>query len=81
MGIEYKIKFSVPAGYDPSTFFKKLPNPVDQPSMAEIYSYSLEQDGFYFVDYLVNRAAAALALRIFIDEALKYAEHIVISEP
>ncbi|MGE8637113.1 MAG: hypothetical protein ACN6PR_00630 [Achromobacter sp.] len=49
--------------------------------MAEIYRYSLEQHGFYFVDHLVNRTIASLALRIVIDEALSHAAHIEIFEP
>lgn len=81
MGMEYKIKFTVPANYDPSLFAKKLPSPIDLPSMAEIYSYSLEQDGFYFVDHLVNRPIASMALRIVIDEALSHAAHIEVFEP
>lgn len=81
MGIEYRIKFAVPAGYDPSALFKKLPGSIEPPSMAEIYSYSMEQEGFYFVDHLVNPGVASLALRRFIDEALRHGERVEIVEP
>lgn len=81
MGIEYKIKFSIPADYDPSALFKKIPDPIERPSMEEIYNYSVEQDGFYFVDHLVNPAVASLALRRFIDEALLHGERVEIVEP
>ncbi len=55
MGIEYKIKFAVPSDYDPSSLFRKLPSPIDRRAMTEIYNYSVEKDGFYFVDRLVIR--------------------------
>lgn len=81
MGIEYKIKFAVPANYDPSALLKKLPDPIEDPSLPDIYSYTIEHDGFYFVDHLVNQAVASFALRRFIDEALMYSERIEIVEP
>lgn len=81
MGIEYKIKFTVPADYDPAILPRKLPDPIEQPSAAEIYDYSLEQDGFYFVDHLVNGTIASVALRTIIDEALNHATHIAVFEP
>ena len=52
MGIEYQIKFAVPAGYDPSALIKKLPDAIERPSMKDIYSYAVEPAGFYFVDHL-----------------------------
>lgn len=30
MGREYKIKFPVPAGYEPASLFRKLPSPIDR---------------------------------------------------
>jgi len=80
MGIEYEIKFAVPADYDPGSLFRKLPSPIDRRAMAEIYNYSVEPDGFYFVDRLVKRDVAAVALRSFIDEALCVAHSVEIVE-
>ena len=80
MGIEYKIKFAAPANYDPSSLFQKLPSPIDRRAMSEIYNYSVEPDNFYFIDRLVNRDVAAVALRSFIDEALRVAHSVEIVE-
>ncbi len=80
MGIEYKIKFTVPEGYDPSVLFKKLPSPIQKGQMMEIYNYRIEPDGFYFIDRLVNPVVASLALRRFIDEALRFSDSVQISE-
>ena len=81
MGIEYKIKFTMPANFDPSALLRKLPNPIELSAMAEIYNYAVEPDGFYFVDHLVNREIASVALRLFIDEALTHSPSIQIVEP
>jgi hypothetical protein len=81
LGIEYKIKFNVPAGYDAGNLFQKMPSPIHRPDMTEIYNYKIEKDGFYFIDQLVDKKVAAFALRLFIDEALKYSESIEIFEP
>lgn len=81
MGIEYKIKFAVPVAYDPTSLFRQLPSPISKAAMAEIYNYSIEPDGFYFVDQLADRKVAAVALRCFIDEALRLAPSVEITEP
>jgi len=80
MGIEYKIKFAVPADYEPASLLQRLPSPIDRRTMAEIYNYSIEADGFYFVDHLVDRAIAAVALRSLLDEALRFSPSIEIGE-
>lgn len=49
--------------------------------MLEIYNYAIEADGFYFVDHLVDANMASLALRQFIDEALRISPTIEVSEP
>nr|WP_297354122.1 hypothetical protein [uncultured Caldimonas sp.] len=69
MGIEYRIKFAIPADYDAGLVFQKLPSPINRAPMAEIYNYAIGADGFYFVDHLVNREVAAVAFRQFVDEA------------
>lgn len=81
MDIEYKITFALPSNYDASRLFKQLPSPIEKRAMAEIYNYRLEQDGFYFVDRRVNPGVASFALRCFIDEALRVAGSIEISQP
>lgn len=81
MSIEYKIKFAMPANYDPAALFRKLPSPIERRAMAEIYNYSVEADGFYFVDHLVEPAVAAVALRTFIDEALRFSNSVEVTEP
>jgi hypothetical protein len=49
--------------------------------MWEIYSYRVEEDGYYLVDHLVDRATAAVALRAFVDAALSTGESVTIIEP
>ncbi len=81
MSIEYKIKFNVPRGYDSSALFRKLPSPINKPTMTEIYNFRIEPDGFYFVDHLVNDQVAAVAFKKFVNEALGYGDSIQIVEP
>lgn len=81
MGIEYKIKFAVPDDFDPAILFKKLPSPIAAGSVAAIYNYAIEPDGFYFVDHLANKDVASVALRCFIDEALSHSPSVQITEP
>lgn len=49
--------------------------------MREIYNYKVEDDGYYLVDHLVDRATAATALQIFIDAALSTEQTVTIIEP
>lgn len=49
--------------------------------LFEIDDYSIEPDGFYFVDHLANLEVASVALRRFIDEAMGHAQIIEILEP
>jgi hypothetical protein len=81
MGRAYEIKFAVPADYDPTKLFRRLPSPIDRQAMTEIYNYAIEADGFYFVDHLVNRDVAAVALRSFLGEALRLADPVEVTEP
>ena len=81
MGIEYKIRFKVPTDYNPSRLFAHLPSPIHKSEASEIYNYSIEDDGFYFVDHLVDKTIASVALRKFIDEALSCSDSIEIVEP
>ena len=49
--------------------------------MQELYNYRVEDDGYYFVDHLIDRAVAATALQIFLDAAMSTAESVTIIEP
>jgi hypothetical protein len=78
VSIEYKIKFPFPADYDPSALFKQLSSPINRATMSEIYNYRIEQDGFYFVDRLVNDKVASTAFKLFVNEALRHAGSVQI---
>ena len=81
MGLEYKIKCTIPAGYDPAVLLRKLPSPINPSPMAEIYNYWIEEDGFHFVDNLVNEGVAAIAFKRFVNEALRLSDSVEIIEP
>lgn len=80
MGREYKIKFAVPNNYDSAALFRELPKPINREMMGEIYSCALEPDGFYFIDHLVDRTVAAVALQSLLDEALRFTDAIELTE-
>jgi hypothetical protein len=80
MAKEYKIKFAVPADYNPAALFKKIPSPIHRQTMSEIYNYRIEKDGFYFIDALVETSVASEAFRLFVDEALKYSKSVEITK-
>ena len=48
--------------------------------MTEIYNYSVEEDGFYFLDNLVDQHVAGYAMKLFVDEALRFSDEIYVSE-
>ncbi len=75
MGREYKIKFSAPGNCEPTALPRKLPSPGNS------YHYALEPDGFYFVDHLLDRAVAAVALQCLLDEALGLTDTVELTEP
>jgi len=76
---EYKIKWQMPKGYDPFDVLRKLPSPISS-EMMEIYNYSVEEDGFYFVDNLIDQSISGYAMKLIIDEALKYTKEVIIIE-
>jgi hypothetical protein len=80
MGIEYRIKFAVPPGYSPEGLLRKLPSPINRETMQEIYAYTIEEDGFYFLDSLVDREVASVALRVLVDEALSHSQSVQVDE-
>lgn len=75
----YKIKFEMPNGYDPSEVLRKLPSPIGS-EFTEIYNYSLESYGFYFVDNLIDQRTAGHAMKLFIDECFKYSASVHIQK-
>jgi len=48
--------------------------------MTEIYNFSVEEDGFYFLDNLVDQGVAGHAMKLFVDEALSYTKEVTIRE-
>ncbi len=76
---EYRINFDMPKNYEARDVLMKLPSPISS-EMTEIYNYAVKDDGFYFLDNLVNQEVAGKAMKIFIDEALKYSKTVEIKE-
>lgn len=81
MGREYKITCTPLRDSALSQLLRKLPSPIQRPQMLEIYNYSVMEDGYYFVDHLVDRTTASTALLVFIDGALSSDQSVTISEP
>jgi hypothetical protein len=77
MGFEYKIRFTVPAGFSPERLAKQLPDPAVPSSSWVAYEYRLETDGFYFLDN-GKSPAASIAFRQLVDEALRHSGEVVI---
>ena len=76
---EYKIEWQIPKEFNPSDVFRKLPSPISNQTI-EIYNYSVEEDGFYFLDNLVDQSVAGHAMKLFIDEALAHTGIVAIRE-
>jgi len=77
MDREYMVRWVPPEGFDPSPTLLGLPSPI-APGFREIYNYSVKEDGFYFVDRQVDPRTAGEALKLFIDEALKHTNEVVV---
>ena len=80
MGIEYKIHFPVPQGFDTQAVQRRLPVVQTAPGQMPDYDFALEADGFYFIDHMGDAATVARAMRVLIDEALSVSPSIHISE-
>ena len=84
MGIEYKIHFPVPEGYSTKQLQRRLPPAETTAGMAAgqmpAYHFELESDGFYFLDHLSNDAVAAQAMRVLVNEGLRFSSTVQISE-
>lgn len=76
---EYKIIFDMQTSYKSHEVLNKLPSPISN-QMTEIYNYSVKDYGFYLLDNLVDQKTVGEAIKIFIDEALKYSKSIEILE-
>ncbi len=76
---EYKIIFNMPKAYKSREVLKQLPSPISN-QITEIYNYSIEDYGFYLLDNLVDQKTVGEAMKIFIDEALKYSKSIEVEE-
>ena len=76
---EYKIIFEKPKAYNSRNVLNQLPSPISS-QITEIYNYSVEDYGFYLVDNLVDQKTAGEAMKIFIDEALKYSRKVEVIE-
>jgi len=79
MKIEYKIKCVMPKDYDPSEVLRKLPSPISS-EMTEIYNYSVESYGFYFLDNIVDQKTAGFAMKLLIDECFNYSGNVEIQK-
>lgn len=77
MGFEYKIRFKVPAALSHERL--TLPDAAIPGSSWVEYEYRLEADGFYFLDN-GKSAAASIAFRRLVDEALRHGGPVVIEE-
>ena len=81
MGREYKIQCAPLKDAALSKLLQRLPSPILRPETREIYNYSVEDDGYYLIDHLVDRSIAAIALQIFVDAALSTDQNVTIIEP
>ena len=76
---EYKIIFDMPKAYKSREVLNKLPSPISN-QMIEIYNYAVKDYGFYLLDNQVDQKTVGEAMKIFIDEALKYSKSIEVVE-
>ena len=81
MGREYKILCRPAEGEALQRLLQKLPPPFRRPQMQEIYNFRVEEDGYYFIDHLVDRGTAASGLQIFLDAALSTDDRVTVFEP
>jgi len=72
---EYLIKWEQPEGYNPSSVLQQLPSPISR-DIKEIYNYSVEPEGFYVFDRNIDSSVVGYAIKLFIDEALRYSESV-----
>jgi hypothetical protein len=80
MGREYKILCKPVEGTALRELLWGLPQPFHRPQMKELYNYSVHEDGYYFVDHLVDRKVAAIGLQMFLDAALSTGEAVTVVE-
>ena len=81
MSREYKISCTPLKGTKLAQLLRHLPSPIHRPQMVEIYNYRVEDDGYYFIDHLVDRRTAAVGLQVFLDAALTATDRVTINVP
>lgn len=81
MGREYKILCKPADGAALQNLLRRLPPPFHRPQMQELYNYRVDDDGYYFVDHLIDRSVAAAGLLVFLDAALSTCQTVTIIEP
>jgi hypothetical protein len=74
---EYMIEWEPPDGYDSFGVLRKLPSPISR-DMREIYNYSVKPNGFYLIDRHIEPKVAGHAMKLFLDEALSYANVVTV---
>lgn len=80
MSKEYKIIFDMPNPYNYAKFLITLPSPIKKPEYQEIYNYSIDDYGFYFIDWLVDKKTFSYAFKLFVDEALSHSQSVKIEK-
>jgi len=81
MSREYKLTCTPLKGSELAQMLRRLPSPIHRPQMVEIYNYRVEDDGYYFIDHLVDRRTSAIGFQVFLDAALSSADSVTISVP
>jgi hypothetical protein len=75
---KYLIRWDAPGDYSPRELLRMLPSPIGRGN--EIYNYSVEKDGFHVIDRGIDDRVTGHALKLFLDEALRYSEEVVIHQ-
>jgi hypothetical protein len=78
MGVEYRIRFTVPADFSAEELARRLPDAAAPNSAWLEYEYRVEAGGFTFVDHCGKRETSSVALRCLVDEALRHDDAVVI---
>ena len=74
---EYKIEWKAPDDFDPGPLLGRLPSPIAR-GPREIYNYSVDADGFCFIDREVDPRIAGQAFKEFVDGALRHSNVVTI---
>ena len=80
MGVEYKIRFSVPSDGSLDRVLAQLPDASIEDSSWTEFDVKVEADGIYFCDNLGRPEVAAIAFKRLVDTALGNSDEVVIEE-